>query len=108
MDYETTAAEQAAEPQTKTAEKRKVEYGKSEPRKLAEINLDFVIDYCKAQGADGVKWLQGLYDTPKLDKKTKEPRELTFFDVRLEFARRYYPKLVSQGSYTMKDRIMAL
>ena len=113
MEYGTTTAAadetaRTAEPQTKTGGKQKLKFGEGEPQKLAEITLDFVIDYCKAEGAESVAWLKSLFNTTKIDKKTKEPRELIFFDVRLEFARKYYPQLATQNNATMKDRIMAL
>ena len=64
------------------------------PQNINEIDGEFVVDYCKAQGQAAVDWLKEVYTAPpKKDKNGKE-RDISFIEVRNLFARKYFPALM--------------
>ena len=64
------------------------------PQNINEIDGEFVVDYCKAQGQAAVDWLKGVYARPPKQDKNGNLREISFIEVRNEFARQYFPALM--------------
>jgi len=77
------------------------------PQNINDINGEFVVTYCKEQGAAAVDWLKGVYARPKKEDKNGKAREISFIEVRNEFARKYFPHLIPQ-SKTKKKTIKNL
>ena len=67
------------------------------PKEINEINGDFIARYCKSKGQEGEAWLKGIYARPKTTDKNGIEREISFLQVRNEFAREYFPHLAPKG-----------
>ena len=82
------------------------------PSNINEIDGDFVVDYCKEQGAEAVAWLKEIYNRPPKPDKNKVLREISFIEVRNEFARKYFSHLVPVGKgndkKSMRERLAEL
>jgi hypothetical protein len=63
------------------------------PQNINDIDGEFVMGYCKQQGQAAVDWLKEIYARPKKKDKNGKEREISFIEVRNEFARKYFPHL---------------
>jgi len=78
------------------------------PNNINDINGDFVFDYCKEQGQAAIDWLKAVYARPKKKDKNGVEREISFIEVRNEFARKYFPHLAPKSKTkkkTIKDKL---
>lgn len=81
------------------------------PQTINDIDGDFVMAYCKEQGQEGVNWLKEIYSKPKRPDKNGVLREISFIEVRNEFARKYFPHLAPKKKTkkkTIKDKLKDL
>ena len=78
------------------------------PTTINDIDGAFVIAYCKAQGQAGTDWLKQIYSTPPKKDKNGVEREISFLQVRNEFARKYFPHLAPQRKTPKKKTIKNL
>ena len=78
------------------------------PQNINDIDGDFVFSYCKSQGQEGVDWLKAIYAQPKKKDKNGVERDISFIEVRNEFARKYFPHLAPKKKskkQTIKDKL---
>ncbi len=72
------------------------------PQTINDIDGDYVMTYCKEQGQEGVDWLKEIYSRSKRPDKNGVLREISFIEVRNEFARKYFPHLVQKRKQRKK------
>ena len=63
------------------------------PQNINDIDGKFVVAYCKGQGQEGIDWLKEVYARPPKKDKNGVEREISFIEVRNDFARKYFPHL---------------
>lgn len=76
------------------------------PQTINDIDGKFIVDYCKGQGQDAIDWLKEIYARPKKKDKNGVERDISFIEVRNEFARKYFPNLAPKSKskkQTIKD-----
>ena len=73
------------------------------PNGIKEITIDYIIAYCE-QEDERIEWLNNFVNEGIIDKKSKERRNATFYEIRSAFIKRYFPSLFS-GKPSMRDRI---
>lgn len=76
------------------------------PQTINDIDGKFIVDYCKEQGQDAIDWLKEIYARPKKKDKNGMERDISFIEVRNEFARKYFPSLAPKSKskkQTIKD-----
>ena len=93
------------------------------PEKVSDICMEFIINYCKANGAEAIKWLKDIankketQERTSTDKKTGEKITKTvevhtpFVSLRTAFAEKYFPDIIvgkSKGGKSYLDIINAL
>jgi hypothetical protein len=81
------------------------------PHNINDIDGEFVVNYCKGQGQEGVAWLKEIYARPKKKDKNGVERAISFIEVRNEFARKYFPHLAPKRKskrQTIKDMLDTL
>lgn len=79
-----------------------------EPTCFAEVNMDYIIDYCVANGEKA--WLKTLANETYVGKDGKE-RDNGLFQIRREFFAKFFPNVKPKTPAkkpTYKDRINAL
>lgn len=79
----------------------------SPPDKVNQIDVDYIMEYCKANKQ--VAWLKQTASQKYTSKDGKE-RQYGLFQIRKEFVEKFMPELreASGKKETMLDRIMAL
>lgn len=78
------------------------------PQNINDINGDYVFDYCKEQGQEAIDWLKAIYAKPPKKDKNGHEREISFIEVRNEFARKFFPHLAPKSKAkkkTIKNRL---
>ncbi|MCL1794738.1 MAG: hypothetical protein FWG34_12825 [Oscillospiraceae bacterium] len=78
------------------------------PLEVKEISFDYIIDYIKGKGKADVAWLKELVNKQVADKKSDQMRNISFVEIRNEFARKYMPEIVrppKETKPTMKERL---
>lgn len=78
------------------------------PQTINDIDGAYIVDYCKEQEQDAIDWLKELYARPKKKDKNGVERDISFIEVRNEFARKYFPSLAPKSKskkQTIKDLI---
>jgi hypothetical protein len=83
----------------------------NKPLEVKEISFDYIIDYVKEKGKADIAWLKDLADQQVADKKSGAKRNISFVEIRNEFARKYLPEIVrppKQTKPTMKERLAKL
>ncbi len=78
------------------------------PQNINDINGDYVFDYCKEQGQEAIDWLKEVYARPPKRDKNGVEREISFIEVRNEFARKFFPHLAPKSKSkkkTIKNRL---
>ena len=93
------------------------------PEKVSDICMEFIINYCKANGAESIKWLKDIankketQERTSTDKNTGEKITKTvkvhtpFVSLRTAFAEKYFPDIIvgkSKGGKSYLDIINAL
>lgn len=93
------------------------------PEKVSDICMEFIINYCKANGAEAIKWLKDIankketQERTSTDKNTGEKITKTvevhtpFVSLRTAFAEKYFPDIIvgkSKGGKSYLDIINAL
>ena len=81
------------------------------PAEVKEISFDYIIDYVKEKGKADIAWLKELANGQVVDKKSGRTRNISFVEVRNEFARKYLPEIVrppKEMKPTMKERLAKL
>lgn len=93
------------------------------PEKVSDICMEFIINYCKANGAEAITWLKDIANKEELqertstDKNTGEKITKTvkvhtpFVSLRTAFAEKYFPDIIvgkSKGGKSYLDIINAL
>jgi len=73
------------------------------PNGIKEITIDYIIAYCE-QEDERIEWLNNFVNEGKIDKKSNEQRNATFYEIRSAFIKRYFPSMFS-GKPSMRDRI---
>lgn len=81
------------------------------PTEVKEITFDYIIEYVKGEGKADIAWLKDLANQQVVDKKSGATRNISFVEVRNEFARKYLPEIVrppKEVKPTMKERLAKL
>ena len=81
------------------------------PVEVKEISFDYIIDYVKEKGKADIAWLKELANSEVIDKKSGKIRNISFIEVRNQFARKYLPEIVpapKELKPTMKERLAQL
>jgi len=81
------------------------------PAEVKEISFDYIIDYVKEKGKADIAWLKELANRQIADEKSGKTRNISFVEVRNEFARKYLPEIVrppKEKKPTMKERLAEL
>lgn len=78
---------------------------------IKEIDLDFILEYVKAQGQEDIQWLKDLKNKPVPPDKNGRERKMSFIELRKEFAIKYFPELApkpKEKKLSMWEQIDAL
>lgn len=67
------------------------------PQTINDIDGGYIVSYCKEQGQEAIDWLKAIYARPKKKDKNGVERDISFIEVRNEFARKYFPNLAPKG-----------
>lgn len=67
------------------------------PQTINDIDGEYIVSYCKEQGQEAIDWLKAVYARPKKKDKNGVERDISFIEVRNEFARKYFPSLAPKG-----------
>lgn len=83
-----------------------------EPAEANEICIEFIANYCIAQGKEEIKWLKGLINK-KVAYKNKngedKERQYSQLEIRKEFIDRHFKKLKAKGkAKTTTETILEL
>ena len=81
------------------------------PRNINDIDGDFVEAYCREQGQEVTAYVNSLYDQPPKPDKNGAERDISFIEIRNEFARKYFPDLAPKAKTkpkTLKQRLADL
>lgn len=92
------------------------------PEKVSDICMEFIINYCKANGAEAIKWLKDIANKKETQERTstdKNGEKITktvevhtpFVSLRTAFAEKYFPDIIigkSKGGKSYLDIINAL
>lgn len=81
------------------------------PTEVRDISFDYIIDFVKEKGKADIAWLKKFVDQQVVDKKSGKTRNISFVEVRNEFARKYLPEIVrppKEIKPTMKERLAKL
>jgi len=84
----------------------------TKPTEVKQISFDFIIDFIKERGKEkDIAWLKELANKEVVDRRTGAMRNISFVEVRNEFAKKYMPEIVPPPKATkptMKQRLAEL
>ncbi|MCL2813722.1 MAG: hypothetical protein FWD23_03895 [Oscillospiraceae bacterium] len=81
------------------------------PAEVKEISFDYIVEFVQEKGAADIAWLKEFVDSQVVDKKSGKIRNISFVEVRNEFAKKYVPEIVrppKELKPTMKERLAKL
>lgn len=76
-----------------------------EPKEAKEICIEFIVNYCKAQGKEAVKWLYDLMNTNIVFEKEdgeKDTRKITHLEIRKQFVEKYFAHIIKEDKSKKK------
>lgn len=120
-----TKTQKRVNKETGKKEVKKIEYridASFVPEKVSDICMEFIINYCKANGAEAIKWLKDIANKKETQERTstdKNGEKITktvevhtpFVSLRTAFAEKYFPDIIigkSKGGKSYLDIINAL
>ena len=81
------------------------------PTTVKEIAFDYIFGYIQAKGKQDKSWLKKLCSQKVKNEKSGAERDITFIEIRNEFAKKYMPEIIPPPKKkvpTMKEKLALL